>query len=486
MARTSQDAFDAAAPARLAVVANDEADLTAKLEQAAKSIESDPAQSFQSPTGIYYGIGQSAGEGGLAYLFSGQGSQYLHMGGAVAMQFGQALGPWDRAANFEWDDSSRLHHVVFPPTAFDEESKQEQQRNLAATEWAQPAIGCMSLSLLRLLDGLGLHADCFAGHSFGEVTALHAAGVISEKDFLAVARRRGELMAEAAVTPGAMIAVAQPIERIRSLLERWDARVVIANHNAPDQVVLSGETTEIETIEKKLAEEQINARRLPVATAFHSPVVEKASGAFGEYLAEVEFATPERPVYSNTTGRVHDESAAALRSKLALQLASPVKFVDMIESMYEAGIRSFVEVGPGSVLTGLVGRILEDRPHVAVNLDRKGKDGVRSLFEALARISVEGLTLDFASLWSEFALPENPNDREEPKLKIPLGGSNYGKPYPPKGGAAELPETNPPREKQVETLYVEVPNSEPAAVASAPVLPQPAIVPQPALIPPTA
>jgi len=488
LARTSQEEFDAAAPMRLAVVASDEADLAAKLEQAAKSIESDPTQSFSTPTGIHFHADQGSGpgpcEGGLAYLFSGQGSQYLQMGASVAMQFGSALEPWNRAADFEWDGTTRLHDVVFPRTAFDDESKADQERTLASTEWAQPAIGCTSLSLLRLLDGLGLQADCFAGHSFGEVTALHAAGVLSEEDFLAVARRRGELMAQAAVNPGAMIAVAQPIERIRSLLEGWDTPVVIANHNAPEQVVLSGETSEITAVEAKLAEQQISARRLPVATAFHSPVVEKASGAFGEYLDEVEFAAPTRPVYSNTTGIAHDGSPDALRSKLAEQIASPVKFVDMIEAMYKTGVRSFVEVGPGSVLTGLVGRILEDRPHLALNLDRKGRSGVRSFFEALARLSVEGYSLDFASLWSEFAEPENPNDRVEPKLSIPINGGNYGKPYPPLGGAAELPAPNPPRIEPLETATASPPRS-PSNAAAAPT-PAPTPFAQPAQAAPVA
>ncbi|MCH7866524.1 MAG: SDR family NAD(P)-dependent oxidoreductase [Myxococcales bacterium] len=488
LARTSQLQFDPAAPVRLAVVANDEADLAVKLEQAATSIDSAPAQSFSTPTGIYYGTGQGSSVGDLAYLFSGQGSQYLHMGASVAMHFASAIEPWDRAADFKWDGTTRLHHVVFPRTAFEDEEKASQASTLSATEWAQPAIGCTSLSLLRLLDGLGLQADCFAGHSFGEVTALHAAGVLSEKDFLAVARRRGELMAQAAVTPGAMTAVSKPIEEIRDLLAGWDSRVVIANHNAPQQVVLSGETDEIEAVEAKLAEQNITARRLPVATAFHSPVVEKASGAFGEYLAEVEFSAPAKPVYSNTTGAVHDPNPNTLRAKLAEQLACPVKFVDMIESMYAAGVRSFVEVGPGSVLTGLVGRILEDRPHAAVNLDRKGRDGVRSFFEAIARLSVEGHALDYASLWSDFVETENPHDRAEPKLKIPINGSNYGKPYPPQGGTAALPGPNPPRkEKEIETVYVEVPRSESdraTAQTAAPAVVDPTIV-DPTVVAPT-
>jgi len=464
LSHTSQGQFDSSAPARLAVIAGDEADLAAKLEQAATSVEGAPDQSFSTPAGIHYGAGPGTTGGDLAYLFSGQGSQYLHMGASVAMNFASALEPWDHAANFTWDGTTRLHHVVYPGTAFEDEDKARQQSTLSATEWAQPAIGCMSLSLLRLLDALGLQADYFAGHSFGELTALHAAGVLCEHDFFEVARRRGVLMAQAAVNPGAMTAVPKPIEEIRELLAGWDTRVVIANHNAPDQVVLSGETSEIEAVEAKLAEQDISARRLPVATAFHSPIVEKASGAFGEYLSEIEFSAPTKPVYSNTTGVAHDPSPTALRSKLAEQLARPVKFVDMVEAMYEAGARTFVEVGPGSVLTGLVGRILGDRPHVAVNLDRKGKDGVRSFFEAIGRLSVAGYKLDYTSLWSDFVESENPHDRVEPKLKISINGSNYGKPYPPQGGTAELPPPNPPRkEKEIETVYVEVQKSDPVA-----------------------
>ena len=472
LAHESQREFDASTSARLAIVATDESDLKEKLEQAATMIEGDETKSFETPTGIHY-VNVPAADlptspGGLAYLFSGQGSQYLHMGASVAMQFGDALAVWDRAANFEWDEDKRLHQVVFPRTAFEDEEREEQQRNLSATEWAQPAIGCTSLSLLRLLDRLGLEAESVAGHSFGEITALHAAGILSEENFLEVARRRGELMAQAAVNPGAMIAVAKPIEEVRKLLEGWDTPVVIANHNAPEQVVLSGETSEIESIEEKLAEQGMTTRRLPVATAFHSPVVEKASGTFGEFLTGVEFSAPNIPVYSNTTGKVHDTAPEALREMIGKQLAREVKFVDMIEAMYSDGIRTFVEVGPGSVLTRLVGTILGDREHVAISLDRKGKEGVRSFFEALAKLSTAGHALDFTSLWKDYAEPENPNDRIEPKLKISINGTNYGKPYPPEGGAAALPLPNPPREKEIETVSVEKSGPSPEAMSTSP------------------
>ena len=481
LARSTQARFDNLAPARLALVANDEADLANKLVQAADRIEAGPEQAFSTPTGIHYGVGRDD-DAGLAFLFSGQGSQYLDMGASLAMHFDAAMSAWDAAAEFEWDGATRLHNVVFPNTAFDDATALGQGQTLAATQWAQPAIGCTSLAQLAMLSELGIEADCHAGHSFGEVTALHAAGVYSREDFLRIARKRGELMNRAAVTPGAMLALSEPIERVRTLLEGIDTSVVIANHNAPEQVVLSGETSAIEIIEAKLAEEGVKGRRLPVATAFHSPVVAEASGAFGSFLEEVSFDTPKAPVYSNTSGTVHAAEGAALRSNLAKQLANPVKFVDMIEAIYASGARHFVEVGPGSVLTGLVGRILGERDHLAINLDRKGRDGVQSFFEGLAVLAAAGREFAFEALWSGYADPANPNDRVEPKLTLPISGSNYGKPYPPLGGASERPAPNPPRPPAEVRPSAPAPAAVPAA---APAPAQPA-VPASAIASPTA
>ena len=141
---------------------------------------------------------------------------------------------------------------------------------LTDTQWAQPAIGVTSLSYLRVLRQIGLKATHVAGHSFGEITALHAAGVLSEADTVRVARRRGELMADAAQTPGAMTAVAGTVDDVSTLLKQSGHDVVIANHNHHQQVVLSGPTAAIDAIEADLDSAKLTYKRLPVATAFHS------------------------------------------------------------------------------------------------------------------------------------------------------------------------------------------------------------------------
>ncbi len=442
LARTSQLEYESDAAARLALVARDEIDLAEKLRSAIEQIEKAPMQAFSTPTGIHYGTGATVGD--VAFVFPGQGSQYLFMGADLAKEFDEAIAAWDISADLNWQ-AEPLHDVVFPITSFGAGGEAAQQSRLTATEWAQPAIGATSLSMLRMLRLIGVQPNSVGGHSFGEIAALHAAGVLSETDMLRVARRRGELMAEAARTPGAMTAVVQEIDQVRKLVADSGIDVVVANHNSPSQVVLSGSTSAIEQIEAKLAEQNVTARRLPVATAFHSPVVSGASTAFTDFLDAIEFNSPKIPVHANETAEPYPADVAQIRAQLGRQLANPVRFVEMIEAMYADGARVFVEVGPASILTGLVSSILKGRDHTAIQMDEKHKEGLAVFLGGLGRLVAAGVPMNLAPLWSEYAEPENPHEIEKPGLMIPINGANYGKPYPPKD-LSELVGPNPERQ----------------------------------------
>src|SRR5690606_13793560 len=157
---------------------------------------------------------------------------------------------------------------------------------------AQPAIGTASLAQLAILAELGLTPASVAGHSFGEVTALYAAGVLNQSDALTVAQIRGHLMAQAAAsTAGPTSPSELPAQAVRELLTECGANVVVANDNSPRQVVISGETAEIEKAEAHLESKGITARRLPVATAFHSSVVSASAAPFATALQEIHFQT---------------------------------------------------------------------------------------------------------------------------------------------------------------------------------------------------
>ena len=169
---------------------------------------------------------------------------------------------------------------------------------------------------------------------------------------------------------------------------------------------------------------------------------------FARFLAAVPFAAPRIPVYSNALAAPHGTGPEVLRSALASQIASQVRFVEMVEAMYAAGPARSSRSAPARSSRASLGRILDGRPHLAVNLDRKGRDGVESLQLALARLVAAGVAMSPARLFAECRLPQQEEAAAGSKLAVSINGSNHGKLYPPPGGAASLPAPNPPRPVQ--------------------------------------
>ncbi|WP_459546296.1 SDR family NAD(P)-dependent oxidoreductase [Nocardia sp. X0981] len=444
VARRTQQTFDPAAAARLGVVVTGD-DLAATLDAVADRIAARPAESFAGPGGMYYGA-QVAEPGPVGFLFSGQGSQYIGMGAELAMTLPAARESWDAVAALDRSGAEPLHRVVFPPPAFTAEERAAQQARLTRTEWAQPALAAQSLAALAVLDTLGVRPEALGGHSFGELVALHAAGCFDTATLLKLARRRGELMRDTATEPGAMIAVLGTLAEVRALVESAaDNRVWVANHNAPGQVVVSGAVRAVAAFEQQATAAGHTVRRVAAAGAFHTPLVAAAAAPLRETLDAVAVRAPRIPVYGNARSEPYPADPDAVRAGLAEQLAVPVRFVDQIEAMYTAGIRTFIEVGAGATLTRLVGEVLAGREHLVVSLDRAAR-GADNLHDALARLAVGGLRMDFEALWSAYDLqPEEEKVSSEPSpAAVNLLGTNYGKPYPPAGGSAAVPPPNPP------------------------------------------
>ncbi len=222
------------------------------------------------------------------------------------------------------------------------------------TRFAQPAIFCAAIAGLERLGRPD--ADLYAGHSLGEITALVAADAVSEEDGLRIVAERGRLMDQAArESPGGMLVVRAQRSEAEPLGERHD--LVVANDNAPEQIVLSGPLAGIEAAEAEASETGLRAKKLPVAGAFHSPLLEHVVEPFQAVLAEIEVRKPRAPVYSCVTAAPFDEDP---RDALAKAIVSPVRWVEVLHALHAAGGRRFVETGPGKALSGLVKRTLDD------------------------------------------------------------------------------------------------------------------------------
>lgn len=352
-------------PVRFAIVAGNPAELTVAIGDALTDKQN----------GSW--LAESPVRGKVAFLFPGQGSQRVGMFGALFAAFPQL--------RHVLDLDPETAATTFPPRAFGEDVVADQEAALRETTAAQPALGLVSSALLELLGRLAVRPDLLGGHSYGELVALSAAGSFDVETLLRLsARRAAAVIGAIDGDPGAMAAVKAGPEAVAGIV---GDDVVIANHNAPDQVVLAGPTGAIDRAVQALRAESVGAKKLPVACAFHSPLVAGAAGEFGAALAEETVGAPGLPVWSNRTASPY---CADVRAELTAQLGSPVRFAEQIESMYAAGARIFLEVGPGRVLSGLVDAILGDREHTAI-VCGSGSPGLREFLTAVGRLAVSGV-----------------------------------------------------------------------------------------------
>ncbi len=294
----------------------------------------------------------------FALVFPGQGSQKVGMGREWAEASGEARAVFEAADRALGEPLSRL---VWEGPAED----------LELTANTQPAILTASIAAYRVFAGSGLEPAAVAGHSLGEYSALVAAGALEFADAVRLVRRRGELMQEAVpVGEGAMAAVlgleAGAVAEVAAAAA-GDGVCAVANLNAPEQTVIAGHRAAIERA-VELARER-GAKRallLPVSAPFHSPLMAPARAALAPLLEATAFADPRPPLVTNVDA-APVASGAAAREALVRQVDSPVRWVESVRRMVaELGVEVFVELGPGSVLSGLVRRIAPEAEAVAV------------------------------------------------------------------------------------------------------------------------
>ena len=312
--------------------------------------------------------GVDAVKGGLvAFCFPGQGSLDAGMGRDIAAAVPEAMEVFERSSEAAGLD---LQYLCFDAP----------EHELVQTEVQQPALVATSLAVLAAIKARGIKPDFVVGHSVGEFAALASAGALKLEDAIALVRERGLAMAEAARTnPGSMAAILglddEVVERIcRRILNVWPA-----NYNCPGQIVVSGENPAVD--EACEVAEQEGARRavkLRVSGAFHSPLVARAADRLRPALEKVKFAEPTAPFMSTVTARI--ENAKRMGPLLVEQLTAPVRFTQSAQALLREGVQTWVEVGPGNVLSGLIKRIDRDARTISVSTP----EGLDKLEETLA------------------------------------------------------------------------------------------------------
>ena len=424
LAAESRKGFSSTDAYRLLIVRDQDAQLSDLLDRALETQASGNGNGNFESDNIFFSGPEPAGK--LAFVFPGQGSQYLNMGRDLVCTFPRAMQVLQKI-NQKFDQDGLLSDLIFPPATYTEQDRRQQEAALRDTGIAQPAIGAISLAMLKVLQSYGVNPDATCGHSFGELTALCAAGWIDDDALLELAVERGRLMAEAGghqdQPDGAMLAVRAPLDKLEGLLVNSSPDVVLANRNSPAQGVLSGPTAAIAEIEKICKQQKINTVRLPVSAAFHSDQVKAASRPFHNALKKIAVNPTDISVFSNSTAKEYPVDAAATRLLLGDHLTRPVDFVSEIENLYTSGVRTFVEIGPKSVLTKLITDILPGHDVSALALDSShGKRyGISDLARILSRLASWGYPVALTE-WEE----TNAKVRKS-RMNVHLSGTNYVK-----------------------------------------------------------
>ena len=289
----------------------------------------------------------------IAFLFAGQGAQYVGMGKELA-------------------DSSAFKEVFeYLPSNLQKICFEGPAEDLNDTLNAQPCLVAVSLGIAKVLKSHGIDCEYAAGLSLGEYTALAYSDALSVKDVLELVRKRSEIMSNAVPKNTGMAAIFSCEAKVIEDVIKDIKNVEIANYNSPKQIVITGSMEGIDEAVLKLKDLGYKSKKLNVSGAFHSSYLNNASEELFTVLKEVDFKEPNKKLVFNTVGKTSDEDVKIL---LKNQIKSSVKFMQSIEFMIENGVDTFIEIGPGKVLSGLVKQINPDVNIYSVeNLESVGK-----------------------------------------------------------------------------------------------------------------
>jgi malonyl CoA-acyl carrier protein transacylase len=386
---TLPDTADIAARERLVIDFANHDELLDKTRKAQKAMSFDNPQAWKAlqAQGIFRGSGPKPGK--VAFLFPGQGSQYVNMGRELAKVAPEVTAVFAEADRVMTPILNRpLTDYIFA----EPEQVMAAEMALMQTAVTQPAMLTLDEALHCLLASYGFQPDMVMGHSLGEYAALVAAGIMPFADALEAAAARGSEMSKVSVDDnGKMAAVLAPFETVEQILQEVGGYVVPANINSYGQSVIGGASQDVERAVEAFTEKGYRAIPLPVSHAFHTRIVAPASAPLRQMLDRLHLEPPKLPLVANLSGDFYPQTVEEIKDVLQAQIASPVQWVKGLETLYTAGVRIFVEVGPKKALKGFVDDVLGDKPDVISLFTNHPKTGELASFnQALCGLYAAG------------------------------------------------------------------------------------------------
>ena len=389
--------YDSSEAFRMCVVATSWAEYHKRIALATKAMSDPEKWGFLQAQGILLTKDPALHpKAKVAHMYPGQGSQYVGMTYDLHQRYSAVQKVWSQADETMTEvlDGESLSSFVLRANLSKEE-RIEAEHKLKQTEYTQPAMLTADLAIERALNDHGQKPDMVAGHSLGEYAALMSAGILDMDGALRASAARGTEMGSVVIDDkGLMASVMAPYEEVASVLESIEGYVIAANKNSPKMTVVAGETEPVKQAMDLFEQKGFQCVPLATSHAFHSRIVAPANEPLRRFLEGLEIRWPTIPITANVDGAFYpmegEDSKAGILSKLAPQMASAVEWTTQIQTMYSAGARVFIEVGPKRALTMFAVQILEDEPHLPIMSNHPKQGGIATFLSALGTLALAG------------------------------------------------------------------------------------------------